>query len=89
MSYVVYDYRCESCDRIEERFVRRSEADEQSCECGNSMRRLASVGHLDWDSLSSPEAISRFDRVHRQKKALEDKSYREHGDYGGAWDSAK
>jgi len=41
MSFITYDYGCEDCNLIEERFVHRREADEQYCnECGMRIRKL-------------------------------------------------
>lgn len=31
---------------------------------------------------ATPTAIDHFERVHRERKAIEERSYREHGDYG-------
>ncbi len=45
------------------------------------------VAKPDWIGLAqgasaSPEAIERFDRMHKQQAAKESKSLKEHGDYG-------
>ena len=40
MSFITNDYRCEKCDKIEERMVRRSEIKNQECECGSKMKQL-------------------------------------------------
>lgn len=29
----IYDYKCESCDKVIERLVNRSECDNQRCDC--------------------------------------------------------
>jgi hypothetical protein len=33
---------------------------------------------------ASPEAIKKFDKMHREKAAKEAKTFKEHGDYGKA-----
>jgi len=33
---------------------------------------------------ASPEAIARFDTMHKKQKAKEEKTYADHGDYGPA-----
>ncbi len=33
---------------------------------------------------ASPESIAHFDRVHRERRALEEKRHADHGDYGKA-----
>lgn len=31
---------------------------------------------------ASPESIAHFDRVHRERKAIEERTFERHGDYG-------
>lgn len=43
MSFITYDYQCKECGVIEERMVRRSEVNKQTCECrpqGSVMNQL-------------------------------------------------
>jgi hypothetical protein len=40
MSFITNDYRCTGCDQVEERMVRRSEIENQECECGAPMKQL-------------------------------------------------
>ena len=47
MSFRVYDYKCPECGKVEERFVRLSEVDEQVC-CQVTMTRLPCAPHLDY-----------------------------------------
>lgn len=47
MSFKVFDYRCESCGAVEEKFVRSSEQDDQMCDCGEPMKRLIAAPKLD------------------------------------------
>ena len=42
MSFITLDYKCENCGMIEERFVRKSERDEQEC---NECIGPAGAGH--------------------------------------------
>lgn len=41
MSYIIFDYKCQDCGKIEERMVKRDEMDSQVCECGAKQIRLA------------------------------------------------
>jgi hypothetical protein len=89
MSLIVFDYTCTNCGNVEsDKFVQRSEMDQVHCdECDYLMSRLPAAPHLDWDSLAmgssaSPEAIAHWVRKHQKQKAKEEKSLREHGDYG-------
>lgn len=40
MSFIINDYRCQECDAVEERMVRRTEVTEQVCKCGGEMKQL-------------------------------------------------
>ena len=40
MSYILYDFECLECKRIEEILVTRDEIESQVCECGERMKRL-------------------------------------------------
>lgn len=43
MSFIKYDFKCQTCGRIEERMVRRSEVGMQFCDCvtgGSAMDKL-------------------------------------------------
>lgn len=41
MSFITNDYRCMECEMIDERMVRRSETDDQTCDdCGAPMKQL-------------------------------------------------
>ena len=86
-----YDYRCPDCEAEDERFVKVSERNDQECgECGATLRQIikkAPAPH--WTSLAmgagaSPEAIKKFETMRRDQRAKEEKSKREHGDYGKA-----
>ena len=33
MSFITYDFKCQKCGNVEERFVRRSEVGMQFCDC--------------------------------------------------------
>lgn len=55
--------------------------------CGKSAVRTISPVRIDRSAIAltkgaSPESIAHFDRVHRERKAIEDKRKAEHGDYG-------
>ncbi len=40
MSYITYDFKCQTCGKIEERFVKRSEVSMQFCDCGSAMGKV-------------------------------------------------
>lgn len=82
-----YEYRCE-CGLNFERWCNVSERHDQQCECGRTATQvIRTAPQPHWTSLAmgssaSPEAIAKFDKMHREKRAKEDATYREHGDYG-------
>jgi len=84
----LYDYECKRCGLVHEAFV-KSGIDTQECpQCGHDAKKIYLVlAKPAWLALAqgdsaSPEAIERFDRMHRQQKAKEEKSQRDHGDDG-------
>ena len=60
-------------------------------ECGEFARMVfLKPPRLDWASMAQganagPEFIDRFDRIHKEKKEKEDRSWKEHGDYGSGY----
>lgn len=87
---ILHDFRCEECDTVEEHYC--SSGDELSiCDaCGGiSHRVFKQLAKPHWLALAqgdnaSPEAVDRFERMHKQQKAKEEKTFAEHGDYGNA-----
>lgn len=85
---ILHDFRCRRCHKTEEHFVRSDEEAVQCPHCtGTAERVILKAPAPDWLRLAqgdsaSPEAIDKFDRMHRQQKAKEEKTKAEHGDYG-------
>lgn len=83
---ILFDFECKHCGSVFEELV-RSDVREFNCECGHAAKRIVSGTHLDYQGMATSgdgmeTAADRFDRMHRQRKAIEERSYREHGDYG-------
>ncbi len=81
-----YDFHCTECGTTFEEFVESAET-EHACECGSTAGRILSAIRIDRSAIAvtlgaSPESIAHFDRVHQQRKTIEEKTMREHGDYG-------
>lgn len=82
----LYDYRCANGHVTEER--RSFDEREIKCsECGaHSIRVFLTTPSLDYGRMAMGDgcasAIDRFDRMHREQRKKEEKSLREHGDYG-------
>ncbi len=84
----MYDYRCDN-GHVTEQIVPLAERDKAAdCPCGKAAKRvLLTPPRIDWLAMgaqrdASPEFIDRFDRLHKQQKDKEERSAREHGDYG-------
>jgi len=88
MSKKLYDFECP----LGHRFEALVEYDEREifCECEAALATRVfpapriDRSHIALSASASPESIAHFDRVHRERKAIEEKSMREHGDYGKA-----
>lgn len=85
----IYDFKCDSCETITEELVKSSVRTIKCVNCGGKASRQLSAPRVNWLEMgaqpdASPEARIKFDRMHRQQKAKEEKSYELHGDYGPA-----
>lgn len=84
----LHDFECAKCGSVKEHFVYGNVQQVDCLDCGGIAKKVfLVVAKPHWAALAqgdsaSPEAIARFDRVHRQQKDKEDRSMREHGDYG-------
>jgi len=87
---ILHDFRCEECGSVEEHYCRVEDRMSICSEChGVSHRVILQTAKPHWSSLAmgesaSPEAIARFDTMHKKQKAKEEKTYADHGDYGPA-----
>jgi putative FmdB family regulatory protein len=84
----IHDFRCTECNHVHEALVHWKDKERECPECGNVARRvflkLPELSYLTMGAQKhvSPEFQSRFDKMHRDQKAKEEKSLKEHGDYG-------
>lgn len=84
----LYDYRCQTCGAIEEHFAPSGLKELPCGECGeNAIRVYLTLAKPHWLALAqgdsaSPEAIDKFDRMHKQQAAKEKRSFERNGDYG-------
>lgn len=87
MSKKLYDYEC-PCGHVFEDLT-NGEPLVYCFDHGTYADRLFPAPRIDRSRIAlsasaSPESIAHFDRVHRQRKAIEEKSMADHGDYGKA-----
>ena len=84
----LYDYRCRACRSVEEHFVPSGTETALCAECGGTADKVfLEVAKPHWLALAqgdsaSPEAVDKFERMHKEQAAKESKSLSEHGDYG-------
>jgi hypothetical protein len=82
------DFHCTECGTTNEEFVDHT-VEEVPCECGSTARRILTAVRIDRSAIAltlgaSPESIAHFDRLHQQRKTIEERTFKEHGDYGKA-----
>lgn len=87
MSKKLYDYECPSGHVFEE--LTNGEEYFYCAQHNMKCDRLFPAPRIDRSRIAlsasaSPESIAHFDRVHRERKAIEEKSMADHGDYGKA-----
>lgn len=88
MKLLMFDFLCPSDGAFEE--LVKSDVKQIPCpKCGvNAVRQISPV-RIDKYAMSlqdgaSPTSVDYFDRIHRERKAIEERCEREHGDYGPA-----
>lgn len=88
--FMFYDFSCTNCNRVTEAFVNTSIRSIECPGCSATAERILSAVRIDKSRIAcsgdsaSPESIRHFDRVHKQRKAIEERTFKEHGDYGKA-----
>ena len=85
----MFDFRCKKCDAMFEDLVKPDVFQAQCPKCGQSANRIISCPRIDKTAMALQEgatetSLSHFERIHQQQKVKEEKSMREHGDYGKA-----
>jgi putative FmdB family regulatory protein len=85
--FILWQFACTKCDHVFEDLAKPDMYWSKCPECGGNARREITPVRIDHASMAgsasaSPETLKRFDRVHQQRKAIEEKSFRDHGDYG-------
>lgn len=77
MSYITLDFKCPTCGKIEERFVRRSEVGMQFCDCvtgGSAMNKLP-AGPMTKFKFADRSAIKSRKAVSLRDKGSTDKNF--------------
>ncbi len=83
--FILFDFECPSGHRFEE-LVKPDMRQAPCPECGESAQRQISAVRIDKLAMAvngdSPTAVDYFDKVHRERRAIEERHHANHGDYG-------
>ena len=88
MKLMLFDFECPSHGLFEE--LVNSDVRQIPCtHCGRTSVRQISAVRIDKTAMAlsasaSPESIAHFERIHRERRAIEDRHHANHGDYGPA-----
>lgn len=83
---ICFDFLCPTHGEFEE--LAKSDIKSLPCpKCSRTSVRQISAVRIDKSAMAlqngaSPTAIDHFDRLHRERRVIEERSYKEHGDYG-------
>lgn len=88
MKLLMFDFLCPTHGLFED-MVNPSTHSAPCPKCKTPASRQISPVRIDKTSMAlssgaTPTSIDHFERVHRQRRAIEDRTFREHGDYGSA-----
>jgi putative FmdB family regulatory protein len=86
---MMFDFVCPECALKFEDLVNPAMRETECPECKATATRILSKVRIDRTRIAvtngaSPESIAHFDRIHRQRKAIEERKMQDHGDYGPA-----
>lgn len=86
----IHDFRCSYCHHVHDALVKWNDTERECPACGKvAVRIFLSTPKLNYLAMGaqknvSPEFQEKFDKMHRDQKAKEEKSLEEHGDYGAS-----
>lgn len=84
---VIHDFRCAN-GHVHDAYVSSGTTEVPCPQCREPAQRVfLRAPRLDWAGMAQgenagPEFIDRFEKNHRKEKEKQEKSLREHGDYG-------
>jgi putative FmdB family regulatory protein len=86
---LLFDFSCTKCGLVFEELAKPANYWSKCPDCEANARREISPVRIDHSRMAisesaSPGSIDYFDRVHQQRKVIEEKSMQNHGDYGKA-----
>jgi len=87
MSKLIYfDFQCQACATVFEELV-KPDQHRHECKCGGNAERLIATPRIDllgmaMSESASPASVRKFDRLHQQQRAKEERCFERNGDYG-------
>jgi putative FmdB family regulatory protein len=84
---ILYDFRCKTCGHEFEELA-KPDVFRLSCpKCSETALRIISAPQINRTAMAlqdgaTESSVRYFERSHQQQRAKEEKSFREHGDYG-------
>lgn len=83
---LLFDFECPVHGQFED-LVKVSTKTLPCPQCSRTSARLFPAPRIDMIGMATgegatPTAIDHFDRIHRERRAIEEKRFAEHGDYG-------
>jgi putative FmdB family regulatory protein len=84
---ILFQFGCLACGNSFEELTKPADYWSKCPKCGANARREITPVRIDKTRMActagaTETSIKHFDRVHKQRKAIEEKSFRDHGDYG-------
>ena len=82
----IYDFKCNECDNVTEHIVRMSVESLPCPDCGADTVRLIgcpnlSISNLAAGASATVDSIDKWDKMRKQKMAIEQKNQDNHGTY--------
>lgn len=82
-----YSFKCHTCGHYHDAFVKRGTRPHCPDCNGETKQVIRYAPKLDYLGMGAqknagPEFIDRFEKMHKDRKAHEDRKDRDHGDYG-------
>jgi putative FmdB family regulatory protein len=84
---LLFDWRCKACNHEFEELAKSDVFQIQCPKCSEKALRIISCPRIDKTAMALQDgatetSIRHFERIHQSQKAKEERSHREHGDYG-------
>lgn len=84
----IHDHQCLTCNHVFDALVKWDDPAPPCTECGNECKRVyLKAPKLNYLAMGaqknvSPEFQQKFDKMHKDRAVKEEKTMKEHGDYG-------